>query len=209
MEMLLFIIIVVLALVYVVVRSLTTSDKTFVDKIATPEVESAPSIPAKLPDLHTTTVGDRQRIYHRGLYEQLRYDRLQEQAEAIGDVATLEAIRTNTYNGRFPVLRPDGTYTNYTSEVYEFDIAGMMYRDMKKVAKCEGLSDARLVAEPTNEFDSNAIKVIHESNTHVGYIPRNDTAIVRDIVTLPANCFVKIECDLDSDYATGTVYIEK
>lgn len=207
MELLLLIIIIVLALVYVAARSLTTSDKTFIDKVV--EVESAPSIPDKLPDLHTTTVGDRQRIYHRGLYEQLRYDRLQEQAESIGDVATLEAIRTNTYNGRFPVLRPDGTYTNYTSKVYEFDIAGMMYRDMKKVAKCEGLSDARLVAEPTNEFDPNAIKVIHESNTHVGYIPRNDTAIVRDIVTLPANCFVKIKCDLDSDYATGTVYIEK
>lgn len=97
MELLLLIIIVVLALVYVVVRSLTTSDKTFIEKVATPEVERAPSIPDKLPDLRTTTVGDRQRIYHRGYLAQLRYDMLQSQAEAIGDTATLEAIRTNTY----------------------------------------------------------------------------------------------------------------
>lgn len=207
MELLLLIIIVVLALVYVVVRSLTTSDNTFVDKVATPEVESASSIPDKLPDLNTTTVGDRQRIYHRGYLAQLRYDMLQSQAEAIGDTATLEAIRTNTYKGIFPMLLPDGKYTHYTNKIYEFSIAGMMYRDMKKIAKCEGLSYARLVAEPTNEYDPNAIKVIHESNVHVGYIPREDTAIVRDIVTLPYDCVVSIQYDAEEEYATGTVYI--
>ena len=203
MEILLLIIIVVLALAYVMVRSLTTSDKTFVETVASPEIESAPL----LPDLRTTTVGDRQRIYHRGYFAQLRYDILQSQAEAIGDAATLEAIRTNTYKGRFPMLLPDGRYTHYTNKIYEFSIAGMMYRDMKKVAKCEGLSYARLVAEPTNEYDPNAIKVIHESNVHVGYIPREDTAIVRDIFTLPYDCVVSIQYDAEEEHATGTVYI--
>ena len=205
MEILLLIIIVVLAFVYVVVRSLTTSDKTFVETVASED--DSTYIPDKLPDLHTTTVGDRQRIYHRGYFAQLRYDMLQSQAEAIGDTATLEAIRTNTYKGRFPMLLPDGKYTHYTNKIYEFSIAGMIYRDMKKIAKCEGLSYARLVAEPTNEYDPNAIKVIHESDVHVGYIPREDTAIVRDIVTLPYNCVVSIQYDAEEEYATGTIYI--
>lgn len=166
-----------------------------------------PNIPQKLLALKTTSVAERQRVYHRSFNEQLRYDVLQMQAEALNDTATLEAIRTNTYEGNMPIKGPD-KYTHYTSEVYEFDIAGMMYRDLKKVEKCEGVGYARLVAEPTNEFDPDAIKVIHESNTHVGYISRDMTATVRKIVTLPANCFVHITCDTENDYAQGTVYIE-
>lgn len=168
------------------------------------------SLPDKLLNLRTTSVADRQRAYRRSFHKQLQYDELQRQAEALGDTRTLEAIRTNTYEGNLPIMRPDG-YTHYTSDVYEFDIAGMMYRDLKKVKKCDGLSDARLVAEPSNEFDPNAIKIIHESNTHVGYIPKDQTATVRNLVELPADCFVTIMID-DNDegdiYCSGTVYIE-
>ena len=168
------------------------------------------SLPDKLLNLRTTSVADRQRAYRRSFHKQLQYDELQRQAEALGDTRTLEAIRTDTYEGNLPIMRPDG-YTHYTSDVYEFDIAGMMYRDLKKVKKCEGLSDARLVAEPTNEFDPNAIKIIHESNTHVGYIPKDQTATVRNLVQLPADCFVTIMID-DNDegdiYCSGTVYLE-
>lgn len=168
------------------------------------------SLPDKLLNLRTTSVADRQRAYRRSFHKQLQYDELQRQAEALGDTRTLEAIRTNTYEGNLPIMRPDG-YTHYTSDVYEFDIAGMMYRDLKKVKKCDGLSDARLVAEPSNEFDPNAIKIIHESNTHVGYIPKDQTATVRNLVELPADCFVTIMID-DNDegdiYCSGTVYLE-
>lgn len=168
------------------------------------------SLPDKLLNLRTTSVADRQRAYRRSFHKQLQYDELQRQAEALGDTRTLEAIRTNTYEGNLPIMRPDG-YTHYTSDVYEFDIAGMMYRDLKKVKKCDGLSDARLVAEPSNEFDPNAIKIIHESNTHVGYIPKDQTATVRNLVELPADCFITIMID-DNDegdiYCSGTVYIE-
>lgn len=168
------------------------------------------SIPDKLLNLRTTSVADRQRAYHRSFHKQLQYDELQRQAEALGDTRTLEAIRTNSYEGNLPIMRPDG-YTHYTSDVYEFDIAGMMYRDLKKVKKCDGLSDARLVAEPSNEFDPNAIKIIHESNTHVGYIPKDQTATVRNLVELPADCFITIMID-DNDegdiYCSGTVYLE-
>lgn len=192
-------------LVYGLAKRLTSSTNTPAQPI---KQQQSTTIPDKLLDLKTTTVADRQRIYHRGYNEQLRYDVLQSQAEATGDTATLEAIRTDTFKGRLPVYRPNGTYTHYLNKVYEFNIAGMMYRDKKKVARCEGLAYARLVPEPTNEFDPNAIKVIHESNTHIGYIPRTDTALVRSIVPIPADCFVHISCDDDGDYAEGTVYIE-
>lgn len=203
--MLLFFIIISLAVImFFVIRAQRKQDD---DVIENPSMRT-PSIPEKLLDLKTTTVAERQRAYHRSFHKQLLYDVLQAQAEAAGDTSTLEAIRTNTYKGTFPVFRPDGSYTHYTSNVYEFEIAGMMYRDMKKVSKCEGVAYARLVPEPTNEFDPDAIKVIHESNTHIGYIPRTDTALVRSIVPLPADCFVHISCDDDGDYAEGTVYIE-
>lgn len=201
--MLLFFILISLAVIMFFVIRAQKDD----DVIENPSMRT-PSIPEKLLDLKTTTVAERQRAYNRSSQKQQLYDILQAQAEAAGDTSTLESIRTNTYKGTFPVFRPDGSYTHYTSKVYEFNIAGMMYRDMKKVSKCEGVAYARLVPEPTNEFDPDAIKVIHESNTHIGYIPRTDTALVRSIVPLPADCFVHISCDDDGDYAEGTVYIE-
>lgn len=36
----------------------------------------------------------------------------------------------------------------------------------------------KLVPEPDNEFDPNAIKIIHEDGTHLGYIPAKETATV-------------------------------
>lgn len=201
--MLLFFILISLAVIMFFVIRAQKDD----DVIENPSMRT-PSIPEKLLDLKTTTVAERQRAYNRSSQKQQLYDILQAQAEAAGDTSTLEAIRTNTYKGTFPVFRPDGSYTHYTSKVYEFNIAGMMYRDMKKVSKCEGVAYARLVPEPTNEFDPDAIKVIHESNTHVGYIPRDDTSLVRSIVTLPANCFVHIFCNDDDTDAHGTVFIE-
>ncbi len=65
------------------------------------------SSPTKLLDLDTTTVADRQRAYGRGYRMQLRYDILQRNAEITGDIATLEAIRTNTYDGPLPDLEED------------------------------------------------------------------------------------------------------
>ena len=155
--MLLFFILISLAVIMFFVIRAQKDD----DVIENPSMRT-PSIPEKLLDLKTTTVAERQRAYNRSSQKQQLYDILQAQAEAAGDTSTLEAIRTNTYKGTFPVFRPDGSYTHYTSKVYEFNIAGMMYRDMKKVSKCEGVAYARLVPEPTNEFDPDAIKVIHE-----------------------------------------------
>lgn len=62
-------------------------------------------VPEKLMDLETTTVTDRQRVYNRGYRKQLQFDELQRRAEAVGDTATLEAIRLGTYAGPLPELK--------------------------------------------------------------------------------------------------------
>lgn len=63
--------------------------------------------PEKLLDLDTTTLAQRQRAYGRGFLLQHQYDILQRQAELAGDAETLEAIRTNTYNGPLPELEEE------------------------------------------------------------------------------------------------------
>lgn len=79
-------------------------------KNSTESVASAsqPKSP-QLLDLKTTTLAQRQRYYHRGYREQLRYDELQRRAKAIGDTATLEAIRLCTYDGPLPELEEKKT----------------------------------------------------------------------------------------------------
>lgn len=39
-----------------------------------------------------------------------------------------------------------------------------------------------LVAEPDNEFDANAIKVMHSDGTHLGYIKKEETDTVRQML---------------------------
>lgn len=45
-----------------------------------------------------------------------------------------------------------------------------------------GTFTGQLVAEPDNEFDENAIKVLHEDGTHIGYIKSADTDAVRQML---------------------------
>ena len=63
--------------------------------------------PAKLLDLNTTTIEQRQRTYGNGYRKQRQYDELQRRAEADGDTATLEAIRLGTYDGPLSELEDD------------------------------------------------------------------------------------------------------
>lgn len=169
--------------------------------------------PAQLLDLETTTFGQRQQAYRHGIFQQMRYDQLQRQAEAQGDIQTLESIRLGNYdNDRLPIKRPDGTYTHYTSRLYDFTIAGINYRDRSKIKNCVGTFFARLIPEPTNEYDPNAISIIHEGNIHIGYIPGDQTKFVRSLTALPADCFGCIEESTDGDdgyqYFTGKITLE-
>lgn len=61
-------------------------------------------------------------------------------------------------------------YTNkeileYGEDVYEVDIYGY--------------DEISLIPEPDNQYDSNAIKVIHEEIGHIGYVPREYTDRVK------------------------------
>ena len=183
-------------------------------------------VPAKLLDLDSTTVADRQRAYHRGYRTQMRYDILQRQAELAGDTAILEAIRTNTYNGPLPELdddepkhrknkmqnikveNPKNEQHQYfcikdngyhvtvwpkdqmIPDYIEFDIAGLSYRE--NIDDYLGEHAGTLEAEPNNEYDTNAIKVLAEDGHHVGYVPKDMTASIREFTTLPCTCYFYI-----------------
>ena len=172
-------------------------------------------VPAKLLDLDKTTVADRQRAYHRGYRTQMRYDILQRRAELTGDTATLEAIRTNTYNGQLPELDDDKPTNNpkvqelkyfcikdkgyhvtvwpkgqYIPDYLEFEIAGMSYRN--NIDDYLGEHKGTLEAEPRNEYDPNAIKILAEDGHHVGYVPKDMTTAVREFNTIPCTCYFYI-----------------
>lgn len=69
----------------------------------------------------------------------------------------------------------------------EFHITGTSY--LGDLSKQTGEFIARLVPEPNNEFNPDAIKIIHESGKHIGYIPRDYTQTIREFKELPCYCF--------------------
>ena len=79
---------------------------------------------------------------------------------------------------------------NRIGEVLEFTIAGMSYRD--DIDDYLGEHVGTLEAEPTNPYDSNAIKILAEDGHHVGYVPKDMTAEIRKSATLPSTCYFYI-----------------
>lgn len=77
-----------------------------------------------------------------------------------------------------------------TGDYLEFDIAGMSYRD--DIDDYIGEHAGTLEAEPNNDYDPNAIKVLAEDGHHVGYVPKDMTARVREFSTLPCLCYFYI-----------------
>jgi hypothetical protein len=75
-------------------------------------------------------------------------------------------------------------------DIVEFNIAGMSHRD--NIDGHLGEFKGTLEAEPTNEYDPNAIKVLAADGHHVGYVPKDMTDEIRDNVTLPCQCFCYI-----------------
>ena len=79
---------------------------------------------------------------------------------------------------------------NRIGEVLEFTIAGMSYRD--NIDDFLGEHVGTLEAEPTNEYDPNAIKILAEDGHHVGYVPKDMTSEIRNSATLPCTCYFYI-----------------
>ena len=154
-----------------------------------PNVEETPQYPEKLLDLDTTTLADRQHAYGRSFRMQQRYDILQRQAERAGDTATLEAIRTNTYDGPLPELESEKTEPAVQELQYfcikdkgyhvtvwpkdagmqhldyiEFPIAGITHRE--NIGNYIGEHLGTLEEEPDNPYDANAIKILAADGHH-------------------------------------------
>ena len=72
----------------------------------------------------------------------------------------------------------------------EFPIAGLSHR--KNIDNYFGECVGTLEAEPTNEYDPNAIKVLAADGHHVGYVPMDQTQYVRNFTTLPCPCYIYI-----------------
>lgn len=68
----------------------------------------------------------------------------------------------------------------------EFPIAGVTFRD--GIDKYLGEFEGRLVPEPDNPHDANAIRIEAPDGHKVGYVPKDMTYEVRCNVSLPHSC---------------------
>jgi hypothetical protein len=75
-------------------------------------------------------------------------------------------------------------------DIVEFNIAGMSHSD--NIDGHLGEFKGTLEAEPTNEYDPNAIKMLAADGHHVGYVPADMTSEIRENATFPCQCFCYI-----------------
>ena len=131
------------------------------------------------------------------------------QAKVMGDIDTYQQIMDNKYNGPLPERRGDGGWLSVYDDLRILKIAGVEHRgDLSSYMN--GMVDCVLVAEPENEYDANAIKVISSDRRHIGYIAASQTDFVRSMVgTLPYKCHAIIGKDSDIEQFCGFVYIKR
>ena len=136
-----------------------------------------------------------------------------QQAKAHGDDQTVQAILNMTYTGPLPEKKEDGSYTQIYQNYLRFKIAGINHR--KGIADYEGKFIGEVVPEPTNQYDPNAIKIVHQDGKHLGYVPVEDTEQLRGWVKnkFPYKCYGEIFQDEDNDegrkYYWGEVMVEE
>jgi hypothetical protein len=88
----------------------------------------------------------------------------------------------------------------------EFPIAGITHGE--HVDEHLGEFAATLEPDPTNPYDSNAIKIVTSEGHRVGYVPKDQTQTVRDFVAkLPCQCYCYIGTN-DGTFFTDC-YIKK
>jgi hypothetical protein len=78
----------------------------------------------------------------------------------------------------------------YPGECFDFYIAGINHS--KYADSHLGEFVGELKAEPRNEYDKNAIKIVDLNGHKLGYVPKELTAKVRSFRTLPCTCFCYI-----------------
>ena len=135
------------------------------------------------------------------------------QAEIVGDETTVDAIKSDTYNGPLPERRADGGWLSIFDNLRILSIAGINHR--KNIDRYTGRVECALVPEPTNEFDPNAIKIVAEDSHHLGYIASGQTDFVRSLTAneFPYRCIAFIEEREDEvdghRFFVGHVYIKR
>ncbi|MBR6893701.1 MAG: HIRAN domain-containing protein [Bacteroidaceae bacterium] len=136
-----------------------------------------------------------------------------QQAKAHGDDKTVQEILNMTYTGPLPEQKEDGSYTQIYKNYLRFKIAGINHRD--GIGDYEGKFMGEVVPEPTNQYDPNAIKIVHQDGKHLGYVPAEDTQQLREWVQnkFPFKCYGEIFQDEDYDeerkYYWGEVMVEE
>ena len=72
----------------------------------------------------------------------------------------------------------------------EFPIAGITHGE--HIDEHLGEFVAALVPDPTNPYDTNAIKIMTDNGHRIGFVPRDMTSTIRDFTTLPCSCYCYI-----------------
>ena len=172
------------AIVYGIRQAFIVDDKTYVATMTAeqkPKPKERPLIPAER--------------------EALR------QAEEVLDWDTAALLLQRQYKGPLPYEVMDGRWSNLYPDIYSTKVAGINFRKAAASQYAGITFPATIIADPKNEYDENAIKVIHSgSKKHLGFIPADETEDVRHFLDghLPhRNCRVHIDEDEDIDDETG------
>ena len=134
------------------------------------------------------------------------------QANLSGHDIVAMAINTGSYTGPLPEKRSDGGWLSIFENLRILKIAGINHRP--NISRYIGRVQCALVPEPTNEYDTNAIKIVAEDSHHLGYIPSDMTDFVRSLTAneFPYRCTAFIdehEDDMDGHrFFVGFVYIK-
>lgn len=123
------------------------------------------------------------------------------QAEEVWDMTTYFTIINGEYTGQLPEHIVGGHWTDLYPNIYRTKIAGINFR--KDVKSYSGqIIDCMLYPDPKNEYDPNAIKIVTNDYTHIGFIPADETECVRQWVNnkLPYPCRARIQERTDYDY---------
>lgn len=79
----------------------------------------------------------------------------------------------------------------------QFPIAGLTY--VEDIDDYLGEMVATLEVDPTNPYDANAIKIVAHDGHRIGFVPKDQTKLVRDFTLLQCKCYCYIGVN-DSSY---------
>jgi len=141
------------------------------------------------------------------------------QAKMVLDRETYVAIRSYAFTGKLPEILPNGRWSNMYPNIKTFNIAGINFQSGIK-ALVDTVLECYLVEEPDNEFDENAIKVMHkDTKKQLGYVPADKTdwmrSITRQRFPYPCKAFIEKRIEYDDmlnkekEFFIGKIIVEQ